>query len=89
MLRLNPLLPEEKDIILRGEGGKWGEGGQARTEPAELSRGLPGARLAPEQSFPSSTKRREEACEILLLLAHSWTSSPGPAGTSRGFVIPD
>lgn len=66
-----------------------GEGGQARTEPAELSQGLPGARLALEQSFPSSVKRGEEACEILLLLALSWASSPGPAGTSSGFVIPD
>lgn len=89
MLRLNPLLPREKDSVLRGEEGKCGEGGQARTEPAELSRGLPGALLAPQQSFPSSVKRGEEACEILLLPAHSWASSPSPAGTSHGFGILD
>lgn len=59
MLRLNSLLPKEKDIILRREGGKWGEGGRGRRELAELSRGLPGAPLAPEQSFPSSVKREE------------------------------
>lgn len=58
MLRLTPPLPKEKGINLRGGGGKRGEGGKARTEPAGRSRGLPGARLAPEQSFPSSAEER-------------------------------
>lgn len=84
MLRLNTRLPEESNIVLRGEGGKWGESGGARTEPAELCRGP----QTPQQSFLSSVTRGEEGCEILLPAAHSWAAGPGSAGNSRGFVIP-
>lgn len=85
VLRLNPLLPKAKDIVLRGKRGKWAEGGQARTE---LSRELPGVCLAPQQSFPSLVRTMKETGEIFLLV-HSWASSSNPAGTSHGLVIPD
>lgn len=45
--------------------GKEGSGEKA-AKLAQSQLSSPGARLAPEQSLPSSVNREEEACEIVL-----------------------